>query len=57
MFEIQNSKLNRPSTTPSPGRGEGRGEGGHLELVLGNYLGFVIWDLDFRLRQLFSFRR
>jgi hypothetical protein len=36
-----------PSPFPSPLRGEGKGEGrlGHLDLVFGAYLGFVIWDL------------
>ena len=55
MFEIQDSKLNRSTTTLLPSGG--RGKGGHSELVLGSYLGFVIWDLEFKLLQLCSLRR
>jgi len=36
-----------PLTPPSDLRERGRVRG-HLKLVLGNYLGFGIWDLEFK---------
>jgi hypothetical protein len=47
-----NQNPNFPLTPPSPPRGEGKGEGGfgHLKLIIGIYLGFGIWTLEFEIR-------